>query len=116
MVQGTRRCPAAAMIARPVSVPPVKETRWTSGWSTRAWPVTGPRPFTRLTTPVGSPASCRISTNRASAKGVCSDGFRTQVLPKAIAAATFMLASATGAFHGAISAATPTGSRLSIVW
>jgi hypothetical protein len=33
------------------------------------------------------------------------------VLPKASAAATFIDASAVGAFHGAISAATPTGSR-----
>ena len=44
--------------------------------------------------------------------GVYSDGFSTQVLPKAMQVATRMEASGIGAFHGAIMAPTPTGSRV----
>ena len=49
------------------------------------------------------------------ARGVISEGLSTQLLPKAMAAASFMLARATGAFQGAIRAATPTGSRVTVV-
>ena len=45
-------------------------------------------------------------------KGVNSDGLSTQVLPNAMHVATRIEASANGAFHGAISAPTPFGSRV----
>ena len=103
------------MIARPVCVPPVKPIMSMPGCDTSALPVTVPRPFTRFTTPGGSPASWKISTIRATASGVYSDGFSTQVLPNEMQVATRIDASASGAFHGAISAATPFGSRVTYV-
>ena len=48
--------------------------------------------------------------------GVCSEGFSTQVLPKAKLEAICMLAKASGAFHGANKAATPAGWRVTVVW
>ena len=82
----------------------VKETRWTSGWSTRAWPVTGPRPFTRFDHPRREPGPRAGSRRTGRAPRTSAPtGFRTQrCCRKAIAAATFMLASAEnrGAFHG----------------
>ena len=47
--------------------------------------------------------------------GVYSEGFSTQVLPNAMHVATRIDASASGAFHGAIRAATPFGSRVTYV-
>ncbi len=41
--------------------------------------------------------------------GVSSDGLMTQVLPQAIAGATFQLAIISGKFHGLIAATTPAG-------
>ena len=109
---GFRDLPAADMMILPVSDPPVKPTISTSGCVTSAVPVTGPRPLTRLTTPGGSPASWKISTMRCMECGVYSEGLSTQVLPKAMQVATRIEASGTGAFHGAIIAPTPTGSRV----
>ena len=96
---------------RPVSVPPVKAITSTSSLAVKAAPVTWPRPLTILITPSGKPASDNSSIKGINPSGVSSDGLSTQLLPKAIAPASFMLASAIGAFQGAISPATPTGSR-----
>ena len=41
--------------------------------------------------------------------GVSSDGLMTQVLPQAIAGATFQLAIISGKFQGLIAATTPAG-------
>ena len=51
---------------------------------------------------------------RRTASGDCSEGLTTQVAPKAMALAICMDDSATGAFHGEISAATPAGSRSTV--
>ena len=83
-----------------------------SAWPTSAAPVTAPRPLTRLTTPGGRPASWNSSTIRSIDSGVYSDGFSTQVSPNAMQVAPRIDARASGAFHGAISAATPFGSRV----
>ena len=100
------------MMARPVCEPPVKPTMSMPRCETSETPVTWPRPLTRLTTPFGSPASWNNSTMRSIDSGVYSDGFSTQVLPKAMQVATRIEASASGAFQGAISAPTPRGSRV----
>ena len=55
---------AAAMIVRPVSTPPVKETRSTSGALVIAAPTVAPGPRTRLATPSGSPSSTRVRTSQ----------------------------------------------------
>ena len=44
--------------------------------------------------------------------GVCSEALTTQLLPKASAAASFMVVRASGAFQGPTRAHTPTESRL----
>ena len=112
---GLRLRPAVAAMARPVAVPPVNPIMSMPGWLTRASPVTAPRPFTRLTTPGGRPASCITSTIRRTDNGVNSDGFRTQVLPNGMQVATRMEDSASGAFQGEMTAATPLGSRVTMV-
>ena len=112
---GLRLRPALAAMARPVAVPPVKPTMSMPGWLTSASPVTLPRPLTRLTTPGGRPASCITSIMRRTDNGVYSDGFSTQVLPKGMQVATRMEDSASGAFHGEMTAATPFGSRVTTV-
>ena len=109
---GFRLRPAVAAITRPVAVPPVNPTMSTPGCDTKASPVTAPRPFTRLTTPAGSPASCSTSTIRRTESGVNSEGLSTQVLPQAIHEAMRIEDSASGAFQGAMHAATPLGSRV----
>ena len=43
--------------------------------------------------------------------GVCSAGFKTQVLPQASAGPSFQAAMRSGKFHGMIWPHTPTGSR-----
>ena len=115
MVTGVRLLAAADIIARPVSVPPVNEIRSMSGCEHKALPVTEPEPFTRLTTPSGTPASFSKFIIANIVKGVCSEGLTTQLLPKAIAAAAFIVRRASGAFQGPIRAATPTGSLLTNV-
>ncbi len=52
------------MIRRPVSTPPVKETRSTPGSSDSGAPTSGPAPSTRLATPAGSPASSSARISR----------------------------------------------------
>ncbi len=87
---------AAAMMARPVARPPVKDTRSTSGWEVMAAPTVAPEPRTRLATPRGAPASS-ISRNSAMVvSGVISLGLRTMVLPAASAGATFHEACSSG--------------------
>ena len=112
---GLRLRPAVAAMARPVAVPPVKPIMSMPGWLMRASPVTAPRPFTRLTTPGGSPASCITSIMRRTDTGVYSEGLSTQVLPKGMQDAMRMEDSASGAFHGEMTAATPFGSRVTTV-
>ncbi len=80
-----------------------------------AAPVTLPLPFTMLTVPAGNPASSSSAIILRMESGVNSEGFSTQVLPKARLDASCMLANARGAFHGANSAATPTGCRVTLV-
>jgi len=59
----TRLTVGAALRATsmPARVEPVKETMSISGWLEMAAPTVGPSPFTRLNTPAGTPAACRIS-------------------------------------------------------
>src|SRR5208282_3875510 len=55
---------AAKATAMPARVEPVKETIATSGCEAIAAPTVGPSPLTRLKTPVGTAASCRICAKR----------------------------------------------------
>ena len=107
-----RRGAAFAKISCPVLLSPVNEMRGTSGCRTSASPASSPRPFTRLKTPLGSPASSKIPAQSEADSGVNSAGFSTTVLPVASAGASFHDSSMNGVFHGVMSPATPIGLRL----
>ena len=73
---------AVAMMAFPVADSPVKVMASTSGWATSASPASaGPKPWTRLNTPSGRPASRQISASSVAVTGDCSAGFATTVQP-----------------------------------
>ena len=105
---------ASAMMRFPVAVPPIKPTTSMPGCFTNCEPAPAPGPVMTCTTPSGRPASWRISTKRMIASGAYSLGLTITELPSAIAAAIFIEPSTSGAFHGAISRLTPTGSRVTI--
>ncbi len=72
----------------PARVEPVNDTIATSGWPLRATPTPGPSPLTRLNTPAGTPAVCKISAKIIASNGAISLGFSTIVQPAASAGAT----------------------------
>ena len=111
----TRFTVAAARRATsvPARVEPVNEIMSRSGCSLIATPTSGPRPLTRLKTPLGTPASCMISAKIKAEVGVNSDGFRSMVQPAASAGATLQAIWFSGQFHGVIMPMTPIGSRTS---
>src|SRR5215467_9170520 len=95
----------------PSRVDPVNEIMSISGCSLMAAPTSGPRPLSRLNTPLGTPASCRISAKISAEVGVNSEGFRIMVQPAASAGATLHVIWFSGQFQGVIMPTTPTGSR-----
>ena len=99
----------------PARVEPVNDIMSMSGWRDITSPTFRPSPFTRLKTPAGTPASSRISANRAALSGATSDGFKTMVQPAARAGATLQAIWLIGQFHGVIKPHTPTGSLTIIV-
>src|SRR5579871_3812751 len=101
-VSRARFCAVPRMMARAVSVPPVKLTLATPGWETSAAPACGPYPVTTFTTPSGNPTSFISRTSSRAVIGVVSAGFSTTVLPAASAGASFQVASRSGEFHGTI--------------
>src|SRR5436309_14439323 len=82
---------AASATFLPVTVPPVKEIVLIFGCAVIAAPTFGPVPWTTLSTPLGSAASCTISQSRYAVIGVSSLGLAMAVLPTAIAGAIFQL-------------------------
>lgn len=80
----------------PLTRPPVKETRSTSGCSASRAPTVWPGPVTMLATPVGRPASTSRSIRAIVVIGVISLGLITKVLPAASAGAIFQLAWSSG--------------------
>ncbi len=75
-----RLAPQAAPIFLPAAVDPVKETLSTPGWLTRCSPTSRPA-GTTLSTPLGSPASAKISASTLASSGVSGAGLNTTVLP-----------------------------------
>ena len=102
---------ADSAIFRPVTRPPVKETRSISGWEDSGAPTVPPSPSTRFATPFGSPSSSSTSIISIVVCGVSSAGLITKALPAARAGAIFHAACSSGKFHGVIMPHTPTGSR-----
>ena len=101
---------APLAISMPARVEPVKDTKSTFGWVAIVVPTPGPSPLTRLNTPFGTPASCRISARIMASKGASSEGFKIMVQPVAKAGATLQLTWFIGQFHGVIKAHTPIAS------
>ncbi len=66
---------------------------------------------TRLSTPLGSPASSRIWASASIDNGVSCAGFTTIVQPAAIAGPILRVPIAIGKFHGVMSRQGPTGWR-----
>ena len=100
----------------PARVEPVKLTMSTSGWLANTSPTTGPKPFTRLNTPAGRPASWMISAKIMALTGAISLGFKTTVQPAASAGAIFNVIWFKGKFQGVMQPTTPIGSRTTSEW
>ena len=101
---------ARAITFLPVGVEPVSAIFRMSGWSTMASPIAVPS--TTLTTPSGRPPSMSASMQARVESGVVLAGFRTTVLPAAIAGATLFAARVRGKFQGTIAPHTPIGMRI----
>ena len=85
---------AAAMIARPVGVEPVKVTMSTSGSVVSTAPTSGSAPLSTFTTPAGMSVWPAISSPSASViNGVSGAALSTTVQPAASAGASFASAS-----------------------
>src|SRR5699024_2054475 len=98
------------MIAFPVLASPVNVIASTSGCLDIASPAeSGPNPWTRLTTPSGTPASEQICAKTVAVIGVVSAGFIIAVFPAAKHGANFQVIRKSGRFHGLIIPTTPTG-------
>ena len=69
-------------------------------------------PWTTLKTPSGRPASLSSSATKSDADGSFSDGFRTNVLPQAIAGAHIHMGTIAGKLNGVMPATTPSGWRI----
>ena len=85
----------------PTSVDPVKAILLISLWLVINDPVT-PSPVTILITPLGIFASMHIWAKSIAVRDVYSAGFKTTVLPIAIAGAIFQASMSKGKFHGII--------------
>ena len=79
----------ALATAIPPLVDPVKDIMSIPTWLDIASPTTGPRPLTKLNTPLGTPASWKISAITIEDSGAISLGFNTAVHPEAKHGANF---------------------------
>ena len=102
----------AAITRRPVLASPVNAIRSTLGCAESGAPTVSPNPCTTLKTPRGTPASSSTEASSVDDSGDHSAGFRTIVFPAASAGAMRQVESMSGAFHGMIKPATPTGLKI----
>ncbi|PBI87432.1 hypothetical protein BKP43_40870 [Variovorax boronicumulans] len=99
---------------RPTRVEPVKLTRRTAGCATMASttaPASAGALVTKLTVPLGRPASASASMMSACVSGHSSEPLSTTVLPQASGVAMARVARITGAFQGAMPSTTPAACR-----
>src|SRR5919201_6229197 len=94
-----------------IGVEPTKEIAATWGCS-RSASTAILSPWTTLKTPWGTPASFSSSAVKSEAEGSFSDGFRTKVLPQAIAGAHIHIGTIAGKLKGVMPATTPSGWRI----
>ena len=112
---GPSRWASERLIARAVSVEPVKQTPSIRVSRTSCAPTSAPSPGTRCKISSGTPAPCRMSTARAAINGVCSAGLAATALPAASAAAICPVKMASGKFQGLIQTKTPRPCRLMVL-
>ena len=107
---------AAAMIARPVSVDPVKDTMSTRGSVVSRAATSVELGVTTLKTPAGmSVCSATMRASSQATHGVSGAGLRTTVQPAASAGPILARLIWFGTFHGVIAATTPIGSRSTVL-
>src|SRR5437660_3557892 len=94
------RLDASACSHWPIWHDPVNDTALSGLESMSACPNSPPDPATKLTTPLGTPASCSASTIRQALSGAAEAGFRTTVLPQISAGASFHAGIAEGEIPG----------------
>src|SRR5260221_11551844 len=104
------------IIPSPTATEPVKEILSTSGFGTSSAPTVLPRPVTTFMRPFGRSASCRASTKTRVCSELNSLGLITTVQPAATAEASFRQMNNAFAFHAVIKPATPSGSRVTVVF
>ena len=104
------RSPQIAPIRRPAAVEPVKLTLSTASLTTIAL-ATSRSAGSRFSTPAGNPAAAAASAMMNASIGVSGAGFMMTVLPASSAGITLFSMIVNGAFHGAIAATVPSGSR-----
>ncbi len=108
--------PHCASSIRPTSVDPVKESlRIRPSASSGVTTAPGSVVVSTFTTPAGMPERISCSANSSVVSGVSSDGLTTIVQPAARAGAIFLVAIASGKFHGVISRHGPTGWRVTTI-
>ena len=100
---------AALTICLPTAVEPVSEILRTTGEAISVGVMSAALPVKRPTTPTGTPASWQHLTSAMIEPGVSCDGRQITEQPAASAGATLRAISATGKFHAAKAATTPTG-------
>src|SRR5690606_7823279 len=106
---------AAAMIALPTAVEPVKDTMSTRGSVESTEATSLDHGVTTLNTPAGmSVCSATRRPSSAATHGVSGAGLSTTVQPAASAGPTLARLIWVGTFHGVIAATTPTGSRRTV--
>ena len=104
---------AAAMMASPVRVSPVKVMPLTRGCLVMNSPAEpGPKPCSTWYTPFGMPTAFITSPSKVAVAGVSSEGLTMTVLPQASAGPTFQVISSSGRFQGQITPTTPSGERI----
>lgn len=96
-------------MALPVAVDPVNEILATWGLVLISSPTSCPRPSRMLKAPGGRSASCSACASTCACSGLSSLGLMTEAQPADSAEASLQQIVPTALFHGAISAATPTG-------
>ena len=98
-------------MAAATGVEPTKLTAAMSGCSNSRSTATL-SPWTRFTTPGGSPAAASSSIVNRGAEGSFSEGFNTNVLPQAMAFGYIHIGTIAGKLNGVIPATTPSGWRI----
>src|ERR1039458_3526785 len=94
-----------------MGVEPTKDTAFTLGCLRRASTHSRP-PWTRLSTPLGSPAFSNNPATLIAVSGTFSLGFSTKVLPQAMATGYIQRGTMQGKLNGVMPTHTPSGWRM----